>query len=337
MKLYMKIQYFTLLHTVYNKMSKGLSSRLSTFNENGNHLNDNSKYSEKTLQTAIDNFIIPYTTLKLQERFQTKKDEKTFKVYLKKNISLYECQEHFASSQGLTPEEYSLDKENKKYCMKPDGGILYVKINNDKCYPILITEDKIQGTNDLLFKKGIKKQATGNALERAIKNIRGCEMLFDNMRVFPYLIFASGCDLHPSETISKRLEMGNYGVPNHNIVIEPKIKTVIEKEEDKDKDKDWASPNPFASAKDKEKDEEEQEKKEQEFQRILENININKRFKGKSIANIFVKSHKYDLMPHGSSKWTVEEITSICCKVIDLVLDELEIMLSSQSQSSIQK
>ena len=48
-----------------------------------------------------------------------------------------------------------------------------------------------------------------NAIERAAKNIRGSEMICMSQNTFPYVIFASGCDFHNTETIASRLEMMN--------------------------------------------------------------------------------------------------------------------------------
>ena len=103
--------------------------------------------------------------------------------------------------------------DNARVSIKPDAGIILWKINN-KHYPIYIGEDKIQGTNDKLFEAGKPKQATGNAIERYFKNVRAEELLCSRLPYFPSVVFASGCDFHHSETIAKRLEAGNYGVPN---------------------------------------------------------------------------------------------------------------------------
>lgn len=163
-----------------------------------------------------------------------------------------------------------------------------------KKYPILISEDKNQGTNDILFSKGLKKQATGNAIERGVKNIRGAEMLFDHMAIFPYVIFCSGCDLHSSETIANRLEMGNYGVKNHTIHLN---------------------------------NEKTPENIRDELEQNIQKINIKKRYGNKSIASIFVKSHKWDEMTNGSSKWEEEELIKICFRIIDMVVDELILII----------
>jgi hypothetical protein len=174
--------------------------------------------------------------------------------------------------------------------MKPDGGILYaISSIGDIRIPILIVEDKVQGTNDFLFEEGKKKQATGNAIERGAKNIRGAEMIFAGVDFFPYVMFASGCDFHHTETIAKRLEMMNMGVPNHYIDITP-----------------TTSPDHIQSTMDA----------------VISSINI-KKLSGKSIASIFVKAHKWNEMKHGSSSWTKNERLLIMKKVIDKVIQQL--------------
>jgi hypothetical protein len=155
--------------------------------------------------------------------------------------------------------------------------------------PLLIIEDKVQGTNDILYEQKKKRQATGNAIERGAKNIRGAEMIFASQNIFPYVMFASGCDFHSTETIAKRIEMMNFGFPNHNIPVSP---TTSQTEVD------------------------------EKINTILQSININKNH-GKSIASVFIKSHKWNEMKHGSSLWKTEEIVVICKKVIDKVFESL--------------
>ena len=57
--------------------------------------------------------------------------------------------------------------------MRPDGGILSVVAGDGKAHPILITEVKNQGTNDLRQTEGKAKQSKGNAIERLGKNVIG--------------------------------------------------------------------------------------------------------------------------------------------------------------------
>jgi hypothetical protein len=172
--------------------------------------------------------------------------------------------------------------------MKPDGGVLFA-VKDGKRTPILLTEDKVQGTNDSLKKEGKKRQATGNAIERGGKNIRGAEMIFAGLRVFPYILFASGCDFHSSETIAKRIEMMNFGFPNHSIEL------------GKDTTEDFVDARMGA---------------------ILAATTIEKRA-GCSVASVFVKTHKWDELEHGASLWKKKEIVAICKRVLDLVFETI--------------
>jgi type II restriction enzyme len=252
--------------------SEGLSNRLTQLVESGRHLNDDSASSEKTLSEAMT-VVISYAT----ELFSSL----GYTIVIEKTISLYECQTHFEMAGGPQP-----DPNNKKVCMKPDGGILFA-VKDKARIPILIVEDKVQGTNDTLFEKKLKRQATGNAIERGGKNIRGAEMLFANTDIFPYILFASGCDFHSSETIAKRLEMMNMGVPNHYIEITPTTT---------------------------------QESVNTSIDKIKEKISV-KKLCGKDIASIFVKTHKWDTMKHGSSLWNKDEQVTIIKKVLDKVFE----------------
>jgi hypothetical protein len=179
-----------------------ISENIKKFLKSGNRLNDDSINSEKILQNVLSE--------KIKKYFEDSLGDMGTIVWERK-ISLYDCLKYFDKTQKQ-------DEKNKKVYMKPDGGIFFLKTKEDK-FPLLVCEDKRQGTNDLLFFNGSKRQATGNAVERAAKNIRMSEMLFSNYDIFPYVIFASGCDFHPSESIAKRLEAMNYGVPNHEIVL----------------------------------------------------------------------------------------------------------------------
>ena len=255
-------------------MSSKLSRNVSAFVLNGNRLNDFSKHSEKVLECAIQEHVIPYANNVLEPLGGHVRHEKT--------ISLYECQKMFKN--GPVPNE-----QNKNVFMKPDGGILFAQFKDYKV-PILITEDKCQGTNDNLFSNDHPRQATGNAIERGAKNIRGAEMIFNQYKFFPYVLFASGCDFHHTETISKRIEMMNMGFPNHYMEIKSENQNV-----------------------------------DNLIESLLGSVSI-KKIESLGIASIFVKAHKWDELPHGSSAWTVGEVSMICCKVIDLVISEINEM-----------
>jgi len=89
--------------------------------------------------------------------------------------------------------------------MRPDGGILYIVANDGKKYPILITEMKNQGTNDLRIKEGKKKQAKGNAIERLGKNVIGFRAALINESIFPFICFGDGCDFAKDSSILDRV------------------------------------------------------------------------------------------------------------------------------------
>jgi hypothetical protein len=259
-------------------LSQGLSERHIKYREDGHQLIDDSKITEKILISSITDIIFPYC----QEKIKTLFGGDIKIVY---SISLYELQCILNKYRG-EPEP---NINNKNVCMKPDGGIIFAIINNIE-YPILIIEDKVQGTNDLRNKNGKKKQSLGNAIERAAKNVRGAEMLFSsNLNIFPYALFASGCDFHSSGTIAKRIEMMNYGYPNHTIELEKNRNIDIEHEI---------------------------------VAKILPNIDINKK-NGLNVISAFVKTHKWDELEHGSSRWAKNEYAIICCDIIDKVIIKL--------------
>lgn len=254
--------------------SDGLRERHKALHDEGKHLCIDSSESESTLKQAMKS-VLEYAKAKVEEAGGT--------IVYKTSISLFECQEIFHKAGGPKPNE-----ANGNVFMRPDGGIIFASFDGI-LYPILIGEDKVQGTNDSRKAEGKPKQALGNAIERAAKNIRGCEMLCANMTVFPYVIFASGCDFHHSETISKRLEMMNFGKPNHYFEVRP--------------DKS-------------------QEEADAELQREMENIEIEKVL-GHGLASVFIKSHKWDAMSHGSSRWKTKEITNICKVIISKALKSI--------------
>ena len=249
--------------------SVGLSTRHITMHNQGEALNDESKISEETLNTIVEKSLKPYAETWAQK-------QKGQFIY-HKQLSLYELQKKMEQVGGPPADE-----KNKKVYMKPDGGI-FIYETEGREYLLLMIEDKLQGTNDRRLKEGKPRQATGNAIERGAKNIRGAEMLTLSDGIFPYALFASGCDFHHSETIARRLEMANYGIKNHNIYISA---TTTE------------------------------ENIQSDMENILENINIKKRW-NKDIASIFIKAHKWDEMEHGASVWKAEEREAICKKMMD--------------------
>jgi type II restriction enzyme len=90
--------------------------------------------------------------------------------------------------------------------MRPDGGILsLVSKTDDTLFPILITEVKNQGTNDLRVKEGLKRQARGNAIERLGKNVIGFRAALRTEGIVPFLCFGDGCDFESDSSILDRV------------------------------------------------------------------------------------------------------------------------------------
>jgi hypothetical protein len=265
--------------------SSKLSMRQKQRSSTGKTLIDDSSKSEKTLNTAMK-MVISYATALFSAI--------GYSIVHEQSITLGKCKQIQQQNDpdfayAAADSTISCD-DDERFSMRPDGGILYAVYDADprRRIPILVTEDKVQGTNDQLYAENKKRQSCGNAIERGCKNIRAAEMLFSytDFPIFPYVLFASGCDFHPSETISKRIDMGmTYGRSPHIIVLTPCI-----------------TPAEITSCLD------------QIVSKI--DIKISPR-RGKCIPTIVIKTHKYDEMEHGSSAWSVDEITRICCKVID--------------------
>ena len=89
--------------------------------------------------------------------------------------------------------------------MSPDGGVVYMVSNAGEKYPILISEVKNQGTNDLRKAEGLKKQAKGNAVERLGKNVIGFRAYMLNEGIFPFVCFGDGCDFDKGSSILDRV------------------------------------------------------------------------------------------------------------------------------------
>jgi hypothetical protein len=284
-------------------MSSILSNSLLTHYSSGKTLIEDSKKSEDSLLVVIRDVIQPYA----QSLFD--KLEPGWKVVFEQRISSYHCLQFLKQNMDVirkpseamasadTPSEtkdydkthhnlYDIPDDSvgsyKKSYMKPDGGILFVVNKDGLKYPLIISEDKIQGTNDHLYKLGKKRQATGNAIERAAKNMNMAKTLTVGLSYFPYVVFASGCDFHPSETISMRLVQMNWLFPNNYIDIE----------------------HPELSI-------------ETQLQKIIQNIDITKKYGFMDVATICIKAHQWNKSPHGASDWTHDERIQICKKIID--------------------
>lgn len=90
--------------------------------------------------------------------------------------------------------------------MQPDGGILSIlSADGQRSFPILITEVKNQGTNDLRQAEGLKKQAMGNAIERLGKNVIGFRTMMLDEGIIPFVCFGYGWDFQDSSSILDRV------------------------------------------------------------------------------------------------------------------------------------
>lgn len=97
--------------------------------------------------------------------------------------------------------------------IKPDGKIIYLVIDKIK-YLLCVVEAKKQGTNDKRASEGKEKQAKGNAIERAVKNFNEIRLFLFGENIFPYIIFARGCDVEDkTSSIRDRLTSMTLGSP----------------------------------------------------------------------------------------------------------------------------
>ncbi len=118
--------------------------------------------------------------------------------------------------------EFCYDYLDRK--IKPDGGVLYlVKKDNSFKKPILISEIKRQGTNAERLKKGLPKQATGNAIERLGKNLIGIRSMMNHERITPFICFGWGDDFKPTEkTVLSKVFVMNEFYPLNKIYVNKK-------------------------------------------------------------------------------------------------------------------
>lgn len=94
---------------------------------------------------------------------------------------------------------------NSTSYMSPDGGILYLMGRDGDKHPILITEVKNQGTNDLRATEGLKPQSKGNAIERLGKNVIGFRTAMLTESIMPFVCFGYGIDFDDKSSILDRV------------------------------------------------------------------------------------------------------------------------------------
>jgi hypothetical protein len=126
------------------------------------------------------------------------------------NLSYYDMKQNSHIHLG-TPAP----NEDDKMTICPDGGALLVdgKIAG-------IFEDKYEGTADDVGKEDAK-WAGGSTIDRTFKNVNACKMYCAGTGVFPYVVFAHGCNFHPKLNVHKRLEQGNHGFSNQMVIVTP--------------------------------------------------------------------------------------------------------------------
>ncbi len=137
--------------------------------------------------------------------------------------------------------------------IKPDGGIVEVKDDNDEWRVVLVTEAKHQGKDIINIKNGVlvgkgndqDLMAAGNAIERSHKNISEIANFMLLESHFPYILFLEGSNFL-TENISitrpdgrvvnleyrsgmlnrlDRLTAANYGMPiNSNLCVNRFVK-----------------------------------------------------------------------------------------------------------------
>ena len=259
-------------------MSHNLSISQSKRYDEGKTLIEDSKYNDADLKSIVNNELCNYAKEQLREY--------NFAIIIVDEISTKKCYEMVKS---IFPDFPEVNYTNDKTSMRPDGGIMFAVNENGKYFPILISEDKVQGTNDSRKANNLTRQSTGNAIERGAKNINFAKTLCLGQLFYPYVVFASGCDFHHTETISRRLEQMTGLMPNNYIDVGNKETSI-----------------------------------EEQLDRMIYNINIMKRYGDREYATICVKAHKWDEFPHGASKWTKEERIQICKKVIDQAVEEIK-------------
>ena len=173
----------------------------------GTVINTTSKKQESDIIKALEQVIE-----NLQARF---KSEITLvhesKWYLKDIV------EELTDTYSNTEFHYHSDNTY----ITPDGGILYIKGPEDDnmTYPILISEVKNQGTNDLRAKEGLPRQPRGNAIERLGKNLIGLRTALMRETIFPFVCFGYGCDFESDSSILDRVStMAMFGHLNKTYI-----------------------------------------------------------------------------------------------------------------------
>lgn len=194
------------------------------------------------------------------------RSEKTLKDVLPQLMRSFE---RFLLDEGIEGKiSWKKDLKFEKCSIRPDGGLFYLTCAKGT-FCFLVVEDKYQGTNDNLYAEGKNRQSTGNAIERAFKNINASWNLFKDLHISPYIIFVAGCDFHHSESIIHRIG------PVSNFGRQPIIREAL----------------PDGTF---------------DMSGVCDEINIHKD-QNREFGIFCVKAHKYDEHPNKMSMWTSEE------------------------------
>lgn len=153
-------------------------------------INTKSKRQEKALDRAL---------MRVESAIRAEFDG--VKLYHETQWMLSDVVESLRRSFPDVDFHYHFDRS----AMRPDGGILSLIDKEGNRHPILITEKKNQGTNDLRLAEGKKRQAKGNAIERLGKNVIGFRTAMKTEAIFPFVCFGDGCDFDPSSSILDRV------------------------------------------------------------------------------------------------------------------------------------
>lgn len=154
--------------------------------------NIKSKKEDKNILCAA-NKVIDYLTA----RFNMEENYPNYHLEFKKNIKLSDMIS-FIEKRGVRTGIYNLYGDDRT--IAPDGGIIYlVDEKQDIKYPLVISETKHQGTNKERMKKGKKKQAQGNAIERLGKNITAIKTYLHYENITPFVCFGQGSDFGEGE------------------------------------------------------------------------------------------------------------------------------------------
>lgn len=139
-----------------------------------------------------------------------------FKLLHQKDWHLSQIVTRLKDAFPDVPFHYHFERSS----MRPDGGILNLLDGNNHPYPILITEVKNQGTNDLRIAEGLGRQAKGNAIERLGKNVIGFRSAMLNEGILPFICFGDGCDFDGDSSILDRVStIAMFGPLNRTVVV----------------------------------------------------------------------------------------------------------------------